>query len=112
MSEAEPNYQQSDYIQAYDYDIERYADEIGRNMAVAITETGQMLFLYKNHTYNQITFEDYYTLHWRNIKKLWELRSGNYSYLFELPTKIRDAWLNQSINKNVKENAINFKTQY
>lgn len=103
---------QVDLMQRIESDVEAYADEIGRRMAVAITETGQMLFLYQNEEDKQVAFNEYYTLHWTNTKDLWELHSGENKYVFELPTMIRTAWLNQTSNKSVKENAINCKAQY
>ena len=103
---------QVDLMQRIESDVEAYADEIGRRMAVAITETGQMLFLYQNEEDKQVAFNEYYTLHWTNTKDLWELHSGENKYVFELPTMIRAAWLNQTSNKSVKENAINCKAQY
>lgn len=86
------------------------ADEIGRKMAVAITPTGQMLFLY--NIVGNLNFGDYYTLHWATENSLWELRSGGSVYLFQLPNKIKDAWLNSLNEKSIKENAIFCKAQY
>lgn len=86
------------------------ADEIGRKMAVAITPTGQMLFLYNEK--GNLVFEDYYTLHWATKNSLWELRTGDCVYQFQLPNKIKDAWLNSLNEKSIKENAIYCKAKF
>lgn len=86
------------------------ADAIGKEMAVAITSTGQMLFLYSLN--KELFFDDLYTLHWADKNSLWELRTGNNIYLFQLPDKIREAWLNNLDGKSLRENAIYYKANY
>ena len=92
-------------------EIEDFADKIGRRMAVAITDTGQMLFLYNAET-EHVDFDDFYSLYWENTTSLWRLRSGKYTYLFELPDKVRNVWLNSSDKTDIKKNAINCKATF
>lgn len=88
----------------------RLADAIGKEMAVAITSTGQMLFLYSLN--KELFFDDFYTLHWSDKNSLWELRTGDNIYLFQLPDKIREAWLHNLNGNDIIENAINCKAKY
>ena len=85
------------------------ADRIGRRMAVAITNSGQMLFLY-HVTDGRINFNEYYSLHWVDPQKPWILRSGHEEYLFQLPESILKEWLNKSTDElEMKREAINCK---
>ena len=77
--------------------IIEFANEIGRRMAVAVTNSGQLLFLYRITRENN-DFSDSYTLHWSNSSHPWELRSGNQVYLFQLPKSIMKLWLENSTN--------------
>lgn len=63
------------------------ADRIGQRMAVAITNSGQMLFMY-HVTDGRINFNEYYSLHWVDPQKPWILSSGREEYLFQLPESI------------------------
>lgn len=88
------------------------AAEIGQRMAVAITNLGQILFLYNKDNRN-IDFEDYYTLHWHRPRDLWELKTGDNTYLFQLPKDILKAWLDKSVTElDVKRSAINCKAKF
>lgn len=98
------------YEEVYDYETIELADAIGREMALAITSTGQMLFLYSLNA--ELSFDDYYTLHWSDRNSLWELRTGNNIYLFQLPDKIREAWFNNLNGNDLRENAIYCKENY
>ncbi len=86
------------------------ADTIGKRMAVAITSTGQMLFLYSLN--NELSFDDLYTLHWADQNSLWQLKTGKNNYLFQLPEKIREAWLDNLDGNDLRENAINCKAKF
>ncbi len=86
------------------------ADAIGKDMAVAITATGQMLFLYSQN--KELFFDDLYTLHWADRNSLWQLRTGKNNYLFQLPEKIREAWLDNLNGNDLRENAINCKAKF
>lgn len=92
--------------------IIRFANKIGRRMAVAVTNSGQLLFLYRiTGKYND--FSDSYTLHWSNPSHPWELRSGNEVYLFQLPKSIMKLWLENSTNDlELKKEAINCKAGF
>lgn len=92
--------------------IIRQAVEIGQRMAVAITNLGQILFLY-NQGNRSIDFDDNYTLHWHHPKEPWELRTGHNTYLFQLPKDILKVWLNKSVTElDMKRSAINCKATF
>ena len=81
-------------------------------MAVAITNSGQMLFLY--HTRDEcVRFDQYYSLHWTHPKEPWILRSGREEYLFQLPENILKVWLSKSTDElEIKREAINCKANF
>lgn len=85
------------------------ANEIGSRMAIAITNSGQMLFLYRiGGTSNQ--FGSRYSLHWRTSDSPWVLRSEGQEYLFQLPDSIMHNWLeNSSTELEKKRSAIDCK---
>lgn len=85
------------------------ANEIGSRMAIAITNSGQMLFLYRiGGTSNQ--FGSRYSLHWRTSDSPWVLRSEEQEYLFQLPDGIMHNWLeNSSTELEKKWSAIDCK---
>lgn len=92
--------------------IERLADEIGRRLAIAITNSGQLLILYRVEGENN-EFADYYTLHWSDPYSLWELRTGSQVYVFQLPDKIMELWLENSTNElEMKREAIDCKAKF
>ena len=89
-----------------------FADNIGRNMALAITNSGQFLFLY-NIDKESIKFGDFYSLYWTNEEKLWQLRTNNKTYVFQLPQAIADEWLyNAHSELQLRKEAIRCKSQY
>lgn len=88
------------------------AYRIGRRMALAITNTGQILFLYHEQG-EEIEFTDYYMLHWTSPDRPWCLSSGNQSYLFQLPDGIMKLWLENATDElNMKKEAINCKATF
>lgn len=88
------------------------ADRIGHRMAVAITNSGQMIFLYHT-TEERIHFDQYYSLHWRHPNEPWILRSGDEEYMFQLPENIIKTWLSKSTNElEMKREAINCKANF
>ena len=97
---------------APDQQILDFVDRIGRCMAVAITNSGQMLFLY--HIGNGfIRFDQHYSLHWTDPKSPWTLRSGNEDYLFQLPVNILKEWLNKSADElAMRREAIHCKANF
>ena len=88
------------------------ANRVGERMAVAITNSGQMPFLF--HTTNeQVRFGQQYSLHWTNPKEPWILRSNNEEYLFQLPENILKLWLSKSTDElEMKREAINCKASF
>ena len=87
-------------------------DKIGQRMAVAITNSGQMLFLY--HTKDEcVHFGQHYSLHWKHPKEPWILRSDREEYLFQLPENILKMWLSKSTDElEMKREAINCKANF
>ena len=95
-----------------DPNIVEFADKVGRNMAVAITNSGQLLFLYRVKG-NRAHFKDWYSLHWTNPQEPWRLDSGECSYLFQLPDSIMKQWLEHSQSElDTKRSAINCKASF
>ena len=87
-------------------DCVKYIEIMVENFAVAITNTGQLLFLYGEN----MRFYDTYTLSWDTIDSLWCLRTGDNQFVFELPLILKEHWLSKSLNMlEIKENAINMK---
>lgn len=78
--------------------IHRLADNIGMRMSVAITNSGQMLFLYRTFG-TQSQFSDNYSLYWVSPKLSWKLVSGGHEYIFQLPDNIMRQWLNNATNE-------------
>ena len=93
-------------------EIENLADEIGKRMAVAITNNGQMLFLYNERKEDSVDFGDFYEIYWQDTQSLWRLESGNHRYVFELPSKIREIWLQQSSINELRMNALYCKAEF
>ena len=92
--------------------VAELAEQIGRRMAVAITNSGQMLFLYHT-TEDTINFDEEYMLHWECPEQPWTLRSGEDEYLFQLPKDIMKIWLNSSTNElELKREAIYCKENH
>ncbi|MBQ7699022.1 MAG: hypothetical protein IJT49_01600 [Clostridia bacterium] len=107
------------YTQLFDHSAEiteehiiSFSNEIGNRMAVAITGSGQLLFLYRECG-EQNQFDDYYSLHWSSPDHPWILRSGDNSYKFQLPESIMKQWLDNSSNDlEMKREAFNCKANY
>lgn len=93
-------------------EIIELADDIGKRMAIAITNSGQMLFLYRN-TGNQNQFTDTYSLHWNTPELPWELKTAEQTYLFQLPNKIMRFWLDNAKNEiETRKSALDCKAQF
>lgn len=89
-----------------------FANEIGQRMAVAITGSGQLLFLYRQEG-EKSEFDDFYSLHWSAPNSPWVLLSGDCSYLFHLPKSIMKQWLENATNDlEMKREAINCKASF
>lgn len=92
--------------------ITRFADDIGKRMAVAITNSGQILFLYRELGTKNYFSEDY-NLYWVSHKLPWKLTSGNCQYVFQLPDCILEQWLNNVSNEiDKRKEALNCKEEY
>lgn len=95
-----------------DEELRRIIDQIASRSAVAITGSGQMLFLYRV-TGDETEFDEFYSLHWSTPQKPWILRSGRVEYHFQLPKHLLKLWLeNSSTDLERKINAINCKTNF
>ncbi|MBR6528347.1 MAG: hypothetical protein IKT45_10470 [Lachnospiraceae bacterium] len=100
------------YDEANEEAIKDFADQTAERFAVAITNSGQMLFLYRTNGRNT-EFEEKYMLYWDRKDEPWRLVSGNVQYRFQLPEYILKQWLENSSNDlDMKINAINCKTNY
>jgi len=88
------------------------ADNVGHRTAIAITNSGQLLFLYRsNGEWNE--FDDYYSLHWNESERSWKLNTAEQTYLFQLPDSIMKLWLDNSTNElEMKKEAINCKANF
>lgn len=78
--------------------IYRLADNIKMQIAIAVTNSGQILFLYERFN-SHSQFSDKYSLYWESPELPWNLKSGNHEYLFQLPNNIMEQWLNNSTNE-------------
>lgn len=113
------NHVRSGYTQHFNHNADiteeriiDFSNEIGKRMAVAITGSGQLLFLYREDG-EQNQFDDYYSLHWSSPNHPWILRSGYNSYTFQLPESIMKQWLDNSSNDlEMKREAINCKATF
>jgi hypothetical protein len=81
-------------------------------MAVAITNSGQMLFLYRTDGEGTRFFE-YYSLHWVSPELPWIMETGDQTYLFQLPDNIAKLWLDNATNElEMKRAAVDCKTNF
>lgn len=92
--------------------ILKVINEIAERCAIAITNSGQMLFLYRTEA-GCTTFSEQYSLHWNDKEEPWVLHSGDAEYQFQLPSQILKIWLENSVTDlDRKINAINCKANY
>ena len=95
-----------------DEELHRIIDQIASRSAVAITGSGQMLFLYRVAG-DETEFGEFYSLHWNTPQRPWILRSGEVEYQFQLPKHILKLWLENSTTElDRRINAIHYKTDY
>ena len=92
--------------------IIKLADDIGEKMAVAITNSGQILFLYRELGQKN-NFSDDYQLYWVNEQLPWKLISGDCQYVFQLPECVLKQWLdNVSDEFDKRKEAIYCKAEH
>ena len=92
--------------------IMELANDIGDRIAMAITDSGQMLFLYRIYG-DTNGFSDDYFLHWENPERPWPLVSGGQRYLFQLPDHIMKQWLsNAESGIEMRIRAIDYKERF
>lgn len=95
-----------------EYRIRRLADRIGKRTAVAITNSGQLLFLYCINGEKRFD-KEMYTLHWDRQRAPWRLRCGESTYAFQLPESIFRLWLGKSTDElSRKKEALHCKTEF
>lgn len=95
-----------------DYELYEIIEQIASKSAVAITGTGQMIFLYRTNG-TETEFDDYYSLHWSTPYDPWVLCSGGAEYRFQLPKHILKLWLeNSTTDLDRRINAITCKSNY
>ena len=92
--------------------IRRQADKIGKRTAVAITNLGQLLFLYCVDGEKRFD-ETMYTLHWNRQESPWQLCCGKSTYAFQLPEAVFRLWLAKSTDElSQKREALRCKTEF
>ena len=86
-----------------------FANRVGKRMAVALTNSGQMLFLYREIG-EKNTFSEEYNLYWVSPRLSWKMTSGGNQYSFQLPESIMKQWLDNVTNEfEMRKEAINCK---
>lgn len=94
-------------------ELEEIADQIASRMAVAITNVGQLLFLYNDEAESVEFSQDNYYISWEKQNQPWKLVCGNREYLFQLPNNIAEKWLKYSANElERKQKAVNYKEKF
>ena len=89
-----------------------FADNIGRRMAVAITNSGQIIFLHREIG-ETTKFSENYDLFWVSKRLPWKMISGGCQYCFQLPESIMEQWLANVTNEfEMRKEAINCKEEY
>ena len=79
---------------------------------LAITNSGQMLFMYLIGG-EETRFSEYYSLQWDRPELPWRLVTGDQTYLFQLPDNIAKLWLDNATNElDMKRAAIDCKANY
>ena len=95
-----------------EYRLQRLADRIGEQTAVAITNSGQLLFLYCVN--GEKRFDgSMYTLHWDKQGAAWQLCCGESTYDFQLPEALLHLWLDKSTDElSRKREALHCKEEF
>lgn len=92
--------------------IIRFADRISEKIAVAITNSGQILFLYRQ-VGRKNTFSGKYKLAWVSQYFSWKMTVGGSEYSFHLPDVILKQWINKmSTDLERRREAISIKEEY
>lgn len=110
MGYGEDDYHRGNVLDVDERHVIEVAENVGSQMALAITNSGQILFLY--HCGNrEINFsEEWYSLYWEREDQPWRLVSGEEEFLFQLPQYIMETWLDNSVNElDMRKEAINCK---
>ncbi len=94
---------------ATETDIYRCVDSISSKLALAVTNTGQLLLLYKRD--GDINLKgDKYEIHYNQLDKPWILRVGKEEYEFQLPNYMIYDWINKNKDEiKMRKNIYNDK---
>lgn len=77
--------------------LKKIVKQISSHMAVAITNIGQLLFLYCQNGNEEVDFEtNEYDISFKNKNEPWTLKCGNKEYSFQLPEHIAESWIEYS----------------
>lgn len=94
-------------------EIDRLVNRLSRDMAVAVTNSGQLLFLFAQNGFSIDDFGEEYSIYWENVSEPWRLRVGRNEFLFQLPDELYAEWIESSQNDEqaFRENAIRQKEE-
>ena len=97
--------------QTIEASIDRLLSEMINKTAIAITNSGQLLLLYKTDKSEETDpSTDLYYITWESEQKPWKMILGNTEYHFQLPDIILKNWINNSKNEfELRKNAIECK---
>lgn len=98
-------------------DICKFAHEVGRKLALAVTNSGQLLYLYRISEMGLDFEHSEYTLHWKSEDSLWELSNrhttGDICYLFQLPEQLAERMKSHAETfRELQRDAIDMKAEY
>ena len=100
------------FYKVEDEEIESIIHRIASRCAIAITNLGQMIFLYQQFG-EHVIFSDRYFLRWTSVKDPWTLVTDGAEYQFQLPEYILKKWIDSSVTELDKRiNAINYKANF
>ena len=105
------------YLEKSQQTVERQIDallsQIGKRLALAVTNSGQILLLF--NSLSEIGEDDdykfcQYKLLWQDKNSPWEMVIGNSHYLFQLPDELFKSWVaNSSSEFDLRKNAMQLK---
>ena len=111
-----PNYGMFRLNESVYHVIDNLIEGIKDRIAVAITNSGQLLFLLRvdeNESNNESLDMNYYSLEWTDKNHPWKMIIGKHTYLFQLPNELLKTWINESNNDvDLRKNAINCKLDH
>ena len=105
-----------DKLDNFKQEIDNLILDLQDRLAVAITNSGQLLFLLRIDE-NEADYEslamNYYYLKWTDKKHPWKMCIGKHTYLFQLPDELLKSWISESHTElDLQRNAINCKLDH